>query len=81
MSNFIKAKGQGTIVNLDKVTSIFPSPNKKSPYAHNKIYHKIYFHFDSITEGEVLEAEWKFENKDEYDRVMSFLEGIALEVL
>jgi len=81
MSNFIKAKGQSTIVNLNKVTSIFPTPNIKSPYADKEIYHKIYFHFDSMTEGEILEAEWKFENKDEYDKVMSFLEGMALEAL
>lgn len=81
MSNFIKAKGQSTIVNLDKVASIFPSPNKKSPYAHKKTLHKIYFIFESMNNEETLEEVWEFGNKDEYDKVMSFLEGMALEVL
>ena len=82
MSNFIKAKGQKEIVNLDKVTYIYPAPDIRSDFGDNKIYHKIYFHFDSMNEEETLEVIWSFENKDEYDKVMSFLEGgMSLEIL
>ena len=78
MSNFIKAKGQNEIVNLDKVFSILPKANVKSHGNNSKTYHKIYFSF-SNEEGYVV---WKFENKDEYDKVMSFLEGgMTLEIL
>lgn len=81
MNNFIRAKGQKDAVNLYNVTSIVFSPDTIDPFNTGKIYHKIYFYYDSLYEEVTTHSEWSFQDKGDYDRVVSFLEGHIVEVL
>lgn len=81
MSKFIQAKGQNEIVNLSKVTHIRFSPNTKDKFKTGKIFHNICFYFDSMTGEDILYSEWSFQDKSDYDKTVSFLEGYILEVM
>ena len=81
MSDFIKAKGQSEIVNLSKVTYINFLPDTKDSFKNNESCHMIRFYFNSMSEEDVLYAEWSFQDKNDYDKVVSFLEGHIVEEL
>lgn len=74
MSNFIKCEENKEIVNLDLVTYIYPVPAVKAGK------HKIYFVFPSMNNEEVLEVIWEFDNLEDFNRVLDFLDVKVINI-
>jgi hypothetical protein len=60
----IRNSKNGSIVNLDKVTQIYPSISEKSGIFN------LYFIFDAMNNEECNEVKWEFGSVDEIERIL-----------
>jgi len=68
----IRNSKNNSIVNLGRVTAIYPSINEG-----NKIFN-LYFVFDSMNDEQMNEVKWEFRSKDEIDIILEQLSVVEV---
>ena len=68
----IRNSKNGSIVNLDKVTQIYPSISEKTETFN------LYFMFDAMNNEEVNEVKWELNSRDEIELILSQLSIIEV---
>lgn len=63
MASFIRVSWERSVVNLEKVSHIIFSSDKK----------KIYFVFDSMNDSEVNEVVWDFDCEVNFEKVKQYI--------
>jgi len=73
--NLITNKHNEGAINLDNVTSIFPTPSKNP-----KCDHKIYFHFNAMNNDELHHELWTFNDVKDLECVMGYINALATDI-